>query len=49
MTFKKEHASGTDVGHASFNAEVVKENVNTPELQDEMREVFLLRLHNKDF
>ena len=49
MAFKEEHASGTDVGHATFNAEVVKEHVNTPELQDEMRRVFALRLHNKDY
>ncbi len=49
MAFKVEHASGTDVGHAVFNAEVVKEHVNTPELQDEMREVFALRLHNKNY
>ena len=49
LAFKTEHASGTDVGHADFNAEVVKEHVNTPELQEEMRKVFVLRLQNKNF
>lgn len=49
LKFKVEHASGTDVGHAEFNARVVSQYVNTPELQDEMRKVFILRLHNNGF
>jgi pyrroloquinoline quinone (PQQ) biosynthesis protein C len=49
LAFKREHASGTDVGHADFNAEVVNEFVDTPELQEEMRKVFVLRLQNKNF
>jgi hypothetical protein len=38
-----EHA-GVDIDHAEFNEEVVRKFVTTPELQDEMRRAFRLRL-----
>jgi pyrroloquinoline quinone (PQQ) biosynthesis protein C len=40
---RHEHA-GVDVDHADFNEHVVRQFVTTPELQDEMRRVFMLRL-----
>ncbi|HEY7063662.1 MAG TPA: hypothetical protein VII06_19445 [Chloroflexota bacterium] len=40
---RHEHA-GIDVDHADFNEDVVRQFVTTPELQDEMRRVFILRL-----
>jgi pyrroloquinoline quinone (PQQ) biosynthesis protein C len=40
---RREHA-GVDVDHADFNEAVVRQFVTTPELQDEMRRVFILRL-----
>ncbi len=38
-----EHA-GVDIDHATFNEDVVRKFVTTPQLQDQMREVFTLRL-----
>jgi pyrroloquinoline quinone (PQQ) biosynthesis protein C len=40
---RREHA-GVDIDHADFNEDVVRQFVSTPELQDEMRRVFILRL-----
>ena len=42
---RHEHA-GVDIDHADFNENVVRQFVNTPELRDEMRRVFILRLQN---
>jgi pyrroloquinoline quinone (PQQ) biosynthesis protein C len=42
---RHEHA-GVDIDHADFNEDVVRQFVNTPELRDEMRRVFILRLQN---
>lgn len=42
-----EHA-GIDVEHAQFGVHVVREYVDTPELQDEMRRVFLLRFYSRN-
>ncbi|MCI0815649.1 MAG: hypothetical protein J4N29_01215 [Chloroflexi bacterium] len=40
-----EHAPfGVDMEHAMFAEEIVKEFVDTPELQDEMRRAFTLTL-----
>ena len=46
--FDAEHA-GVDVDHANFNESVVKRFVSTPELQDQMRKAFILRLQNQGF
>ena len=46
--FDAEHA-GVDVDHANFNETVINQYVNTPELQDEMRKAFILRLQNQGF
>lgn len=40
---RHEHA-GVDIDHADFNENVVRRFVTTPELQDEIRRVFQLRL-----
>lgn len=48
LAFKIEHAD-VDVDHAELGANVVKEHVNTPELQDEMRKAFILTLHMRGF
>jgi pyrroloquinoline quinone (PQQ) biosynthesis protein C len=42
---RHEHA-GVDIDHADFNENVVRQFVITPELRDEMRRVFILRLQN---
>jgi pyrroloquinoline quinone (PQQ) biosynthesis protein C len=36
--------SGVDVEHADFDAAVISEFVDTPELQEEMRKAFILRI-----
>jgi hypothetical protein len=41
-----EHA-GIDVEHGDFNFEIVRRFCNTPELQDAMRQAFILRLHQQ--
>ncbi len=46
--FESEHAV-VDIDHAEFNERVVKQYVNTPELQNEMRRAFILRLQNQGF
>jgi len=43
---KIEHA-GVDLEHAEMGANVVRQHVNTPELQDEMRQVFKLVLQGR--
>jgi len=43
-----EHASA-DVHHARLAAKTVREFVDTPELQDEMRRAYILTLHMKGF
>ena len=43
---KAEHA-GVDEDHAAFNAEVVRKFVLTPELQEELRQAFILRLQSR--
>jgi len=40
---RHEHA-GIDIDHADFNEDIVRKFVTTPELQDEMRQAFRLRL-----
>jgi len=40
---RHEHA-GVDIDHADFNEEVVRRFVNTPELQEELRKAFIMRL-----
>jgi pyrroloquinoline quinone (PQQ) biosynthesis protein C len=41
-----EHAPfGVDLEHARFGEEVIEEFVNTPELQEEMRQAFILTMH----
>lgn len=40
---RHEHA-GIDIDHADFNEEVARRFINTPELQEEMRKVFIMRL-----
>jgi pyrroloquinoline quinone (PQQ) biosynthesis protein C len=40
-----EHA-GVDIEHGEFNANTVRRFVTTPELQDEMRKAFIIRLQN---
>lgn len=46
--FRAEHA-GVDMDHADFNEMVVKQYVDTPELREEMRKAFILRLQNQGF
>jgi pyrroloquinoline quinone (PQQ) biosynthesis protein C len=48
LWFDAEHA-GVDVDHANFNERVIKQYVSTPELQEEMRKAFILRLQNQGF
>jgi pyrroloquinoline quinone (PQQ) biosynthesis protein C len=43
-----EHA-GVDVEHAEFGASVVREFVDTPELQEELRKAFILTLHQNGY
>ena len=40
---RHEHA-GIDIDHADFNEEVARRFVNTPELQEELRKAYILRL-----
>jgi len=48
LAFHIEHAD-VDIDHAEFGADVVRDYVNTPELQDEMRKAFILTLHMKGY
>ncbi len=48
LAFKILHAD-VDIDHAEFGAAVVRQHVNTPELQDEMRKAFILTLHINGF
>ncbi len=43
---RKEHA-GIDVEHAEFNERVIKEYCTTPRLQEQIRQVFILRLQQR--
>ena len=43
---RKEHA-GIDVEHAEFNERVIKEYCTTPKLQEQIRQVFILRLQQR--
>jgi pyrroloquinoline quinone (PQQ) biosynthesis protein C len=43
---RKEH-SGIDVEHAEFNARVIKAYCTTPRLQEQIREVFVLRMQQR--
>ena len=40
---RHEHA-GIDIDHADFNEEVARRFVNTPELQEDLRKAYILRL-----
>lgn len=48
LWFASEHAV-VDIDHAEFNERVVRQYVNTPKLQNEMRKAFILRLQNQGF
>lgn len=48
LWFASEHAE-VDVDHTDFNEKVIKKFVNTPELQDQLRRAFILRLQNQGF
>ena len=48
LWFESEHA-GVDIDHANFNEMVIKQYMNTPGLQEEMRKAFVLRLQNQGF
>ncbi len=48
LWFASEHAE-VDVDHTEFNEKVIKQFVNTPELQYELRKAFILRLQNQGF
>jgi pyrroloquinoline quinone (PQQ) biosynthesis protein C len=43
---RKEHA-GIDVEHAEFNERVIRKYCTTPELQDQIRQIFILRLQQR--
>ena len=43
---RKEHA-GIDVEHAEFNERVIKQYCNTAKLQEQIRQVFILRLQQR--
>lgn len=43
-----EHA-GIDVEHADFNEAVIRQFVTTPELKEQMRRAFILRLQNQGY
>ena len=43
-----EHA-GIDEEHSEFGAEVTRRFVNTPELQDELRQAFIMTMHLRGF
>jgi pyrroloquinoline quinone (PQQ) biosynthesis protein C len=46
-TLNRAEHSGIDEDHASFNAEVVRQYIDTPELQDELRYAYKLRLQSR--
>ncbi len=48
LWFASEHAE-VDIDHTEFNEKVIKQFVNTPELQYELRKAFILRLQNQGF
>ena len=48
LWFASEHAE-VDVDHTVFNEKVIKQFVNTSELQYELRKAFILRLQNQGF
>ncbi len=48
LWFASEHAD-VDIGHTDFNERVIRDYVDTPELQDELRRAFILRLQNQGF
>ncbi len=48
LWFASEHAE-VDIDHTEFNEAVIKQFVNTPELQNELRKAFILRLQNQGF
>lgn len=39
--------SGVDIEHSEFDARIIRDYVNTPELQDEMRKLFILTLQHQ--
>jgi pyrroloquinoline quinone (PQQ) biosynthesis protein C len=43
---RAEHA-GIDEDHASFNAEVVRQYTLTPELQEQLRQAYIVRLQSR--
>jgi pyrroloquinoline quinone (PQQ) biosynthesis protein C len=48
MALMIEHApTGVDAEHSEFAADVAREHLNTPELQEEMRKAFILNLHGR--
>jgi pyrroloquinoline quinone (PQQ) biosynthesis protein C len=48
IALKVEHAPiGVDLEHAEFGANIVKEHVNTAELQDEVRKAFIMSLQGR--
>lgn len=48
MALMIEHApTGVDAEHSEFAANVVRDHVNTRELQEEMRRTFILNLHGR--
>jgi len=48
MLNQVEHSPiGADADHVVFGENVTKAHVNTPELQERLREVFILRLHRR--
>lgn len=48
LWFASEHAD-VDIDHTDFNERVIRDYVDTPELQDELRRAFILRLQNQGF
>lgn len=46
LVSKRLHA-GVDVEHANFDAEIIQDYVDTPELQDEMRQAFILTIQKE--
>ena len=41
--------SVADLEHAMFDADVIRDHVNTAELQDGMRKVFTLTIHKEQY
>ncbi len=48
MLNQKEHSPvGADADHVVFGEDVTRAHVNTPDLQERLRQVFILRLHRR--